>query len=90
MQYDQVCGRITGYQIGHPESFVYSPGRSINTNYVDGISVTHGSPRQHVWTFAAGIEDQQDAYGGRSTDNLSWNMKTTTVTMERVPVSLGA
>ena len=23
-------------------------------NYVDGLSVTHGSPRQHVWTFAAG------------------------------------
>ena len=63
-QYDQVCGRITGYQIGHPESFLHSIGRSINTNYVDGISVTRGSPRQHVWTFAAGVEDQQGAYGG--------------------------
>ena len=56
-QYNQVCGRIIGYQIGHPNSFTYSPGRSINTNYVDGISVTHGSPRQHIWTFAAGLED---------------------------------
>ena len=63
-QYDQVCGRMIGYQIGHPESFVHSSGRSINTNYVDGISVTHGSPRQHIWTFAAGIEDQQGAYTG--------------------------
>ena len=64
-QYDQVCGRITGYQIGHPESFAYSrPGWSINTNYVDGISVTHGSPRQHVWTFAAGIEDHYRNYFG--------------------------
>ena len=57
-QYDQVCGRIIGYQIGGTESFFYSPGRSINTNYVEGISVTHGSPHQHIWTFAAGIEEQ--------------------------------
>ena len=64
VQYDQVCGRITGYQIGDTESFIYSSGRSINTYYVDGISVTRGAPRQHVWTFAAGLEDQQGAYGG--------------------------
>ena len=64
VQYDQVCGRMIGYQIGHPNSFFYSPGRSININYVDGISVTHGSPRQHVWTFAAGIEDQQGRFAG--------------------------
>ena len=25
----------------------------INDNYVDGVSITHGSPRQHIWTFAA-------------------------------------
>ena len=62
-QYNQVCGRIIGYQIGHPESFRYSSGRSININYVDGISVTHGYPRQHIWTFAAGIEDQQRVCG---------------------------
>ena len=63
-QYNQVCGRMIGYQIGQPESFLYSSGRSINTNYVDGISVTHGSPRQHIWTFAAGIEDQQGRFAG--------------------------
>ena len=63
-QYNQVCGRIIGYQIGHPNSFFFSSGRSINTNYVDGISVTHGSPRQHIWTFAAGLEDQQRHYFG--------------------------
>ena len=64
VQYDRVCGRMIGYQIGHPESFLFSPGRSINTNYVDGISVTHGSPRQHIWTFAAGIEDQYRGHTG--------------------------
>ena len=55
---------MIGYQIGHPDSYFYSVGWSINTNYVDGISVTHGSPCQHVWTFAAGIEDQQGGYTG--------------------------
>ena len=56
-QYDQVCGRIIGYQIGTPTSFRGS-SLSINNVYVDGISVTHGSPRQHIWTFAAGIDEQ--------------------------------
>ena len=56
-QYDQVCGRIIGYQIGSPTSFRGS-SLSINNLYVDGISVTHGSPRQHIWTFAAGVDEQ--------------------------------
>ena len=43
-QYDQVCGRIIGYQLGHPEAFFSSPGKSINTYYVDGVSVTRGFP----------------------------------------------
>ena len=57
-QYSQVCGRIIGYQIGHPGAFWHSPFYSINTYYVDGISVTRGSPRQHIWTFAGGINEQ--------------------------------
>ena len=57
-QYNQVCGRIIGYQVGHPEAFHRSsPGGSINTYYADGISVTRGSPRQHIWTFAGGIDE---------------------------------
>ena len=55
-QYSQICGRIVGFQSGIPQAFRGS-GRSINTFYVDGVSVTHGSPRQHVWTFAAGFDE---------------------------------
>ena len=62
-QYDQVCGRIIGYQLGPSESFLHSCGRSINSVYVEGISVTHGSPRQHIWTFACGV-DEGTAYTG--------------------------
>ena len=43
VQYNQVCGRIIGYQIG-PSSAFRGSGQSINTYYVEGISVTHGSP----------------------------------------------
>ena len=56
-QYDQVCGRIIGYQRGTPDGFAYGPNVSIDTYYVDGISVMHGFPRQHIWTFAAGLDE---------------------------------
>ena len=56
-QYNQVCGRIIGYQVGIPEAFIGS-GLTVYAIYVDGISVTHGqSPRQHIWTFATGIDE---------------------------------
>ena len=29
----------------------------IDQNYVDGLSITYGSPRQHIWTFAAGYRE---------------------------------
>ena len=62
-QYDQVCGRIISYMIGHPDAF-QSSGSSIDGNYAEGVSVTRGSPHQHIWTFAAGIDEQ---IGGSST-----------------------
>ena len=29
----------------------------INSYYVDGVSITRGSPRQHVWTLMAGVHE---------------------------------
>ena len=51
-----VCGRAVGYAISSPDAFYYSTmyGIDINGSYVDGVSVTYGSPRQHIWSFAAG------------------------------------
>ncbi len=61
MEYNQVCGRAIGYQIGHPESFkgYYADSPTLEGQYVDGLSVTHGPPgsREHIWTFAVGITD---------------------------------
>jgi dynein heavy chain len=51
--YNAVCGQIIGYQFGHPDGImVRTPNYTIDEVYVDGISVTHGSPRSHIWTFA--------------------------------------
>ncbi len=29
----------------------------LDSNYVDGISLTYGRPRKHVWTFAASLDE---------------------------------
>ena len=57
VRYNQVCGRIIGYQRG-PSSAFRGSSLSINTYYVEGVSVTHGSPRKHIWTFTAGLHEQ--------------------------------
>jgi hypothetical protein len=49
--YNQVCGKIIGYQDRSPDAFGQARIQSIDGPYVDGISLTHGSsPRQHIWT----------------------------------------
>ena len=64
LSYSKVCGKIRAYQVGSPESFgdfgVGGSHRSndIDTNYLDGVSLTHdGSPRQHIWSFAAALDE---------------------------------
>ena len=54
--YSEVCGRVTGYQYYSPDAF-NSPNVGINSFYVDGVSLTHGSPRKHIWSFAACIQE---------------------------------
>ena len=55
--YTKVCGRAHGYQYDSPQGFYpfQYRGQTIEGYYVEGISVTHGSPRNHIWTFAAGV-----------------------------------
>ena len=57
VNYDKVCGRARGYQFGSPDGFYSYLGnsQSLESAYVDGLSVTHGSPRSHIWTFAVGL-----------------------------------
>ena len=62
IRYNQVCGRIRGYQYGNTIAFHgYSLGnRSIESAYVTGVSLTHGpvGSRQHIWTFAVGLTEK--------------------------------
>ena len=62
--YSRVCGKVIGYQNEKPDAFFqYDTGATVNVNepYVDGISITHGSPnRRHIWTFA-GARDETRA-----------------------------
>ena len=58
--YSKVCGRIRAYQVGTTNAFAVR-SMNIDSYYVDGVSITHGSsPRQHIWTFASALnEDEQ-------------------------------
>ena len=54
VSYGRICGKVEGYQKGATDGFREA---SIDSVYVDGISITIGNPRKHVWTYAAGLSD---------------------------------
>ena len=56
-EYSQVCGRMRAYQFGATWGFKgYSDGQTtVDDAYFDGVAVMHGSPRQHIWSFVAGV-----------------------------------
>ena len=63
--YNQVCGRVTGYQLGRTTAF--APFQDLDTEleiddaYVDGLVFTRNDvsgTRDHIWTFAAGFLKQ--------------------------------
>ena len=59
LYYSQVCGRVTAFQLAHTDAV--SPaifgGQGLNSWYVDGISITRGNPREHVWTLMSALYD---------------------------------
>jgi len=70
-KYRRICGRLGAYQKGSMNAFYsagytlgtatgYQPEKysaSINGPYVDGISITTGYPRKHIWTYAVGLSE---------------------------------
>ena len=56
--YNKVCGRVIGIGSGTPDAFFrfIEDQTTIEDNYLDGVSVTHGAPgsRTHIWSFGAG------------------------------------
>ena len=56
LNFAQVCGQAIGYMHGSPDGLeAINTNKTIDNPYVDGLSITYGSPRRHVWTYAAGI-----------------------------------
>ena len=62
ISYEHICGQAKGYQKGTPDAFQPN-SQSIDGIYVDGISISLGSPRKHVWTYAAGPSDNYNGNG---------------------------
>ena len=56
--YSRVCGMVVGYQKGTTDAF-YALARKtlIDEPYLDGVSITYGSPRKHIWSYAAGVSE---------------------------------
>ena len=60
ISYSQVCGRVVGYQYGSTDGvdtrFIpLTVHNDIDNYYVDGVSITTGYPRQHIWTLMSGV-----------------------------------
>ncbi|XP_065893154.1 uncharacterized protein [Dysidea avara] len=57
--YSRVCGMVIGYQKGTPDGFraIYYGTRSIDGPYVDGVSITYGTPRKHIWSYGVGFNE---------------------------------
>ena len=62
ISYSQVCGRVVGYQYGSTDG-VKENVNDLNSIYLDGVSITRGSPRKHVLTLYAGVSSDYNDYG---------------------------
>ena len=63
IRYSKVCGQARGYQYFSTDGFGHS-SNDIDSHYVDGVAITYGSPRRHLWTYAAGLSDDGNHWNG--------------------------
>ena len=63
--YQRVCGRARGNQKGVSHSFrtYHSDGQTTIGGrlilYADGLLITYGNPRQHIWSYVVGWHDNR-------------------------------
>ena len=64
--YNRVSGRVIAYQDKTPDAqcpyiglFTDQLIHTLEEVYIDGVSITHGSPRQHIWSFLASHDEGQ-------------------------------
>ena len=60
--YNNICGRVRGYQENNPEGFYHHTltNKRIDGPYANGILITQGSPRKHIWSYVAGASGAND------------------------------
>ena len=56
-----MCGRVVGYQYGTTDA-LYVQTNNIDSYYVDGVSITQGYPRKHVWTLISGVHENYNYF----------------------------
>jgi hypothetical protein len=61
--YNHVCGYLTALSERTVDGF-HTGLDDINGAYIDGVSVTRGRPREHIWTFATQFGDDCPCSGG--------------------------
>ena len=97
--YNKICGQVRGFQKGTTDGFypyffsqgstpsgLYTPitySATVNGVYVDGVSITLGNPRKHVWTYAVGLTDDGNTGSGY------YNCPCARVASPRPPVFVG-
>ena len=69
--YNRVSGRVIAYQNNTPDALCPYTGfhtdglnHTLEEAYIDGVSITHGSPRQHIWSFIASSSYVRTNCGG--------------------------
>ena len=70
-QYSKVCGRVTALQFASPDGFHTFNG--IDGVYMDGVSITYGSPRNHIWTFVGSYSEMATRANACPCDSPSGN-----------------
>ena len=71
-QYNKVCGRITALQFASPDGF-QTGNNNIDHVYMDGVSITYGSPRNHIWTFTGSLSETATGINACPCDSPSGN-----------------
>ena len=63
--YSEVCGKVRAIAAGSFKAFGTKyrgeEHKNIDSYYVDGVSITCGTPREHIWTYAGGLLDTSEA-----------------------------
>ena len=55
-EYNSICGKLRGYQLGSTAAFIADhASSSINAAYLDGVSITIDTPCKHIWSYAVGF-----------------------------------